>query len=28
MIALAHEIGRRLKAIVGVTDFKLSDFKF
>ena len=28
MINLAHEIGRRLKAIIGVADFKLSDFKF
>jgi hemoglobin len=28
MIKLAHEIGRRLKAIIGVTDFKLGDFKF
>jgi hemoglobin len=28
MITLAHEIGRRLKAIIGVTDFKLGDFKF
>jgi len=28
MINLAHEIGRRLKSILGVSEFKLSDFKF
>jgi hemoglobin len=28
MIALAHEMGRRLKAMVGVAEFKLSDLKF
>lgn len=28
MISLAHEIGRRLKSIIGVRDFSLSDFKF
>lgn len=28
MINLAHEIGRRLKAIVGAAELKLSDFKF
>jgi hemoglobin len=28
MINLANEIGRRLKSILGVTEFKLNDFKF